>query len=242
MLQVTRIGGTFNTQVSVRDKDLEKCLDKEDCEALCCYITLPPTSPLGSFQIIQDTITFYKCNISLKVSPPKRFLKYRGCDNSNNVTIFFRTQDQDDPPSSLAECPRVQLPVNMLAFSPDPFTFIASEFSINIVGFEEAIYNRVDALSGFGVGLGILLLAIVLCFGLYKQKQSTLSHVRLRSRNHYPKNDADPDGGRLFFGVPIFSYMELQDATNNFDPSYKLGDGGFGSVYYGSLKMGVKLQ
>ncbi|KAI9070551.1 hypothetical protein K1719_047484 [Acacia pycnantha] len=91
---------------------------------------------------------------------------------------------------------------------------------------------------GFGVGIGILLLAIVLCFGLYKQKQSTLSHVRLRSRNHYPKNDADPDGGRLFFGVPIFSYMELQGATNNFDPSYKLGDGGFGSVYYGKLQDG----
>ncbi|KAI9120211.1 hypothetical protein K1719_008859 [Acacia pycnantha] len=131
MFQVTRIGGTFNTHVTVRDADLEKRLEKHDCDALCCNVTLPPTSPLGSFQIIQDTITFYKCNMSLKVSPPKRFLKYRACEKSNNVAIFFRTQDQDDPPSSLEECPRVQLPVNM-AFSPDPFTFIASELSINI--------------------------------------------------------------------------------------------------------------
>ncbi|XP_028785977.1 LEAF RUST 10 DISEASE-RESISTANCE LOCUS RECEPTOR-LIKE PROTEIN KINASE-like 1.2 [Neltuma alba] len=90
---------------------------------------------------------------------------------------------------------------------------------------------------GFGAGLGILLLALLLCFGLYKHKQNAVSHVRFRSSNQYP-SDADPDSGRLFFGVPIFSYTELQGATNNFDPSNKLGDGGFGSVFYGKLQDG----
>ncbi|XP_028785973.1 LEAF RUST 10 DISEASE-RESISTANCE LOCUS RECEPTOR-LIKE PROTEIN KINASE-like 1.1 [Neltuma alba] len=96
---------------------------------------------------------------------------------------------------------------------------------------------KLGLIMGIGAGLGILILALLLCFGLYKQKHSALSHVRLRSANQYP-NDADPDSGRLFFGVPIFSYMELQDATKNFDPSNKLGDGGFGSVFYGKLQDG----
>ncbi|XP_028757876.1 LEAF RUST 10 DISEASE-RESISTANCE LOCUS RECEPTOR-LIKE PROTEIN KINASE-like 1.1 isoform X1 [Neltuma alba] len=198
---------------------------------------------------------------------PKQFLDYTGCGKSTNETIFFRTQDEDDTPSSLAACPRVQVPVNMLAFSADPFTFIASEFHVNIqlspgcgrCCFEKGLCRlnstggfyclklkedqnkrrpwKLGTIIGFGVGLGILILALLLCFGLYKHKQNPISHVRLRSTNQYP-NDADPDSGRLFFGVPIFSYTELQGATNNFDPSNKLGDGGFGSVYYGKLQDG----
>uniref|UniRef100_A0A251S7W1 Putative concanavalin A-like lectin/glucanase domain, Serine/threonine-protein kinase, Ulk1/Ulk2 n=1 Tax=Helianthus annuus TaxID=4232 RepID=A0A251S7W1_HELAN len=36
----------------------------------------------------------------------------------------------------------------------------------------------------------------------------------------------------LSCGVSFFSYKELEDATQNFDPSHELGDGGFGAVYY----------
>ncbi|XP_024007679.1 LEAF RUST 10 DISEASE-RESISTANCE LOCUS RECEPTOR-LIKE PROTEIN KINASE-like 1.4 isoform X1 [Eutrema salsugineum] len=42
--------------------------------------------------------------------------------------------------------------------------------------------------------------------------------------------------GSTYFGVQVFSYEELEEATENF--SRELGDGGFGTVYYGVLKDG----
>lgn len=37
---------------------------------------------------------------------------------------------------------------------------------------------------------------------------------------------------------PVFTYEELDSATNRFDPKRKIGDGGFGSVYLGQLQDG----
>ncbi|KAL6960968.1 non-specific serine,threonine protein kinase [Sarracenia purpurea var. burkii] len=43
------------------------------------------------------------------------------------------------------------------------------------------------------------------------------------------------------FGVQVFSYNELEEATDTFNPSRELGDGGFGRVYYGKLQDGRKV-
>ncbi|CAI0450712.1 unnamed protein product [Linum tenue] len=45
-------------------------------------------------------------------------------------------------------------------------------------------------------------------------------------------------GTSKYFGVQVFTYAELEEATNNFHSSNELGDGGFGTVYYGKLKDG----
>lgn len=49
----------------------------------------------------------------------------------------------------------------------------------------------------------------------------------------YPSSKSDFGRDSSYFGVQVFEYAELEEATNKFDPSKELGDGGFGTVYYG---------
>ncbi|KAE8654972.1 putative serine/threonine-protein kinase [Hibiscus syriacus] len=48
----------------------------------------------------------------------------------------------------------------------------------------------------------------------------------------------DIERGSTYFGAHVFSYEELEEATDNFNPSKQLGEGGFGTVYYGELRDG----
>jgi hypothetical protein len=68
----------------------------------------------------------------------------------------------------------------------------------------------------------------------YKRKYGPAHIQFLPSNNTFVDHpNHEMESNKLFFGVPVFSYEELQQATNNFDRTRKLGDGGFGTVYYG---------
>lgn len=72
---------------------------------------------------------------------------------------------------------------------------------------------------------------------------------RRRNRNRYGPSSSyasrsicsksysrsDTEKGSAYLGVHVFTYKELEQATNYFDSSKELGDGGFGTVYYGKL-------
>ncbi|KAK9700197.1 hypothetical protein RND81_08G222900 [Saponaria officinalis] len=69
----------------------------------------------------------------------------------------------------------------------------------------------------------------------YTTSPSTyLSH----STTSYPSSKSDLENNSSYLGVKLFSYGELEEATENFNESRELGDGGFGTVYYGELHDG----
>lgn len=71
-----------------------------------------------------------------------------------------------------------------------------------------------------------------------KGPPTTTSSSLLQSTPSYQSSKSDFGNGSMYLGVQVFNYSELEEATNNFDASRELGDGGFGTVYYGVLKDG----
>ncbi|XP_022992817.1 LEAF RUST 10 DISEASE-RESISTANCE LOCUS RECEPTOR-LIKE PROTEIN KINASE-like 1.3 isoform X1 [Cucurbita maxima] len=65
-----------------------------------------------------------------------------------------------------------------------------------------------------------------------------LNSFQTQSIPSYPSSKSDLERPSPNSDVQVFSYAELEKATQNFNRSRELGDGGFGTVYYGKLDDG----
>ncbi|XP_058184718.1 LEAF RUST 10 DISEASE-RESISTANCE LOCUS RECEPTOR-LIKE PROTEIN KINASE-like 1.1 isoform X1 [Rhododendron vialii] len=104
---------------------------------------------------------------------------------------------------------------------------------------KEGISNLTLVLGTVIPGVVILLLCLVIIiiwrFNKWNHVSSYISSKNTSS-DHLSK--ANLEGGSAYFGASVFSYAELEQATDDFDPSKELGDGGFGTVYHGILRDG----
>ncbi|XP_054817682.1 lysM domain receptor-like kinase 3 [Prosopis cineraria] len=99
------------------------------------------------------------------------------------------------------------------------------------------------AVAGVSAGavIGVVLLTVCSCLVYYQRKneeeEKLLSKLVLNSAQ--PDSNGPPDTS--FKGITVdksveFSYGELAQATNNFSMANKIGQGGFGAVYYAALR------
>lgn len=78
--------------------------------------------------------------------------------------------------------------------------------------------------------------AIFLIYLRHKKNKHSASTLLFRNTSSEPSSKVDLEKGGNYHGVQVFTYGELEEATNYFDSARELGDGGFGTVYYGKCQ------
>ncbi|PPD81867.1 hypothetical protein GOBAR_DD21195 [Gossypium barbadense] len=82
--------------------------------------------------------------------------------------------------------------------------------------------------------------ALFLWCGMAKQRGTNKRHKQIKHKS-YSENVRESLIGVKLQQLPLFNFEELATATNNFHPEKRLGQGGFGPVYKGTLDDGKEI-
>ncbi|XP_054776074.1 LEAF RUST 10 DISEASE-RESISTANCE LOCUS RECEPTOR-LIKE PROTEIN KINASE-like 2.1 [Prosopis cineraria] len=255
-----QLNGVFLQQngITVFDQDLHDRLESNgSCEAFNNNISIPARSPLISFDIRYNT-TLFKCNHKLNVSTPSGFIK----NSCAGFDIYHYSVLSDLSPhqkSLFSACLTLVLPKKDLPDSSDLQSFLSAQMTLEVRISDacDKCYNdeggwcqldsnkyfycnavrerrskilKVVLASAFSIGV-IMLLILAYCF---KRKFFHATFCLSWARNH-PTQQIIEDflkQHRTSFSK-IYSYSEIKKMTSNF--KIKLGQGGYGIVYKGSL-------
>ncbi|XP_047337338.1 LEAF RUST 10 DISEASE-RESISTANCE LOCUS RECEPTOR-LIKE PROTEIN KINASE-like 1.2 [Impatiens glandulifera] len=100
--------------------------------------------------------------------------------------------------------------------------------------------KKLKVIIGVSTSIGTLLI-VGLAFILHRHyKKTRYSSTNSSWITSYASSSKtrDLENASNYYGVQLFTYSDLEKATNHFDSKKQLGDGGFGSVYLGKLRDG----
>ncbi|KAL0463547.1 UNVERIFIED_CONTAM: LEAF RUST 10 DISEASE-RESISTANCE LOCUS RECEPTOR-LIKE PROTEIN KINASE-like 1.1 [Sesamum latifolium] len=237
-------------KILVRDRILQGHLNNRICPVANMSL---PNSPSISLSVTPNLTLFTCFNQSYDERVEHYFESYNK-ENCGVFTGYYRNQGTGIPASQGSRppegCSFIQLPIKSEHDSGDLFDMLTAEFTVewNISkacyechhGGGQCLSNAANefeckkALPG-----GFIVVCLLITYIIWQRKKK-IGRGYLLSGNisSDPSSKSDIEAGSLYFGIPIFSYAQLEEATNNFDPSKELGDGGFGTVYYGKLQDG----
>ncbi|XP_065615912.1 LEAF RUST 10 DISEASE-RESISTANCE LOCUS RECEPTOR-LIKE PROTEIN KINASE-like 1.1 [Quercus suber] len=253
--EVLNISYTNITQhIRVKDHSLLEYLKSNSCHYLDNFAF--PNSPFISFKLTTPNRTLFKCNRALLITSPRNFKKMT-CRHHN---IYYSPSNEASQNLS-SECSTIQLPVNETSHK-DELNLIA-EFDLElhvsddcsschgkegkenknnnkdkgVIPLENKNNKKVVIPLAVGCAVFFMIILFFIFCHLYKKKYSS---SKLQARNTYsdPSSRSEVEGWSVYFRVPVFSYNELEKATNNFHVENELGNGGFGTVYHGKLHDG----
>ncbi|XP_037497368.1 LEAF RUST 10 DISEASE-RESISTANCE LOCUS RECEPTOR-LIKE PROTEIN KINASE-like 1.1 isoform X2 [Jatropha curcas] len=257
----------FITNISVIDEELRRNLNSSNCESFDWsppkfpFAEIPVTAnPFPPVEIISNLATLYKCKHS--VPSPSSDFDHKNCpDNSiiypKNVTASLLPSHP--PPNCLIR----RLPMNTENTDDhNIFTMFTANFSLQVTDleckwclstggkcirkdnteFQYCLRKKHNALGiKLGVGIGsatlLILSALVLLFWYRYYRKDTASNLLPENTSSHLFSKSDLESSNLYFSVSIFTCIELEEATNKFAPENELGDGGFGTVYYGKKQI-----
>ncbi|KAM3740887.1 hypothetical protein ACB098_08G133500 [Castanea mollissima] len=232
--EVINISYTNTTpHIRVQDHLLLEYLNTNRCENLHKFSF--PNSLFTTFKLTTPIRTLFKCNRAPHSTPGRNFKKMTCRDYDYNIYYSPPNETSQSFPSG---CSTIQLPVNETSHK-DELNLIA-EFDLELHVSDDC--SSCHGKEGKAVGCAVftvffMITLFVIFWHLYKKKYPS---SKLLARNTYSdaSSRSEVEGWSVYFRVPVFSYNELEKATNNFHVEKELGNGGFGTVYHGKLHDG----